>query len=1575
LGRIIGLIGGTCVLIAVVRLTNLQHEDHTLRAGTEAAQSQPQLAPRDAYRHGKEAYLRGKYDEALPLLEAAANSAAGLTEIDRRNAVEYLSRTQLKMAQQAAGIRAQSPDSDPFAFENESAAGSDPVADATRTRVERLMNSARAALKKGDQQEAYKLALQANQLSKTVGLKFDAKEQTPAAFLAQLQNVGSPVTASKAAGRGPTELPEWADPATGVTTAAGTASSSGIELVSAETVAEPVPTPKAPASSNSKAHALSLVKSARADLKAGQLEEARRKALQAQQMGVAYDLFDDRPELLLAEIDRRGGTNTILNNVAQAEPAAAPAAPATAGTGSDKQQAARLLELARQDLKNGNMAGAQEKAQQAQQLSVAYKLFEDRPELVMNDIAAFQAASNIAQKSASPTKATTAAGSPEVKKQAKDLLAQARAALTEGRMDDARQLARDAESLKATYGLFDDRPEIVLADVARATARGDGKATAITEAPLFGQDVATKADEEDITLTPQQKAARLLQDARQLMDAGQYDEARIKAEQAGQINIAYGVFSDRPDVILGEIAQAQAGNVSAKTPTANVQTADVQFTGDAPAAKTFPASQTANRKVANSADFDAPPIVVPGGLSAVEYYNLGLAELGRGNRDAALQAFAAAHSSGQRLDSVRTQRLQDYMRELSPRNASKIQQTSRQTATNDLSVAPFEEPNPIDAAAQAESVKFDRMRTETLNAVFRAERLREKDPEQSLEIIDRQMAAVEGAELGEQAALSLMRSLQKTHTSLQNEIMQQKPNLDQKRKNEEVLAALERDRNNKLRVEEEFAKLVDEYNTLFEQRRYAEAEVVSKKAKELDPKNPVTQTLFWKARMARRVESNEQLKLDKEENFIRTLDEVEQALVNKVGDNPIDFGESWSDITKRRPKGKYGVDNRTRSDEEIRIEESLKRRISLHEDGATLGEVMKKISTLVGINIVFDQLGLEEEGVTSNVPVAIDVDGITVKSALNLMLEPHRLGYMVEDEVLKVTSRMRQQGELVVATYPVADLVIPIPNFLPANTNPFQIQSPLSPMQMGGGGQFSVPTAGQPFAQVGPDPLSGTGSQGADRMAGAAPRADFNTLTDLITSTISPDSWDNVAGSGAIRHYETTLSLVVRQTQKVHEEIADLLEQLRRLQDLQVTIEVRFVTVSDRFFERIGIDFDFNIQDSVGGPDIDNNNIPLLPFGAVQIPQAGQVAQAGQAQQQGQQNQAQGGGGFFNTNIPNQQLLNRDSYPKNTVVGLSAPETFSSDLDVPFRQGSFEVGVPTFGGFNPNAGVQMGLAVLSDIEAFFFIQAAQGDSRANLLFAPKVTLFNGQLATVFSGVSRPFVVSVVPTVGFFSAGFQPIITSVFDGVNLTVQAVISADRRFVRLTVLPTFQNLTDVFTFSFQGGGGIGGQGGGGQLGQQGLGGGLAGGGGGGQFGGGGGGGGQFGIGGGLGMQQMLGASMFTQQQNQGGNRGNQNQGGQNNQAAGNQTVTVQQPVTETVNVSTTVSVPDGGTVLLGGVKRLREGRNMAGVPILNKIPYVSRLFKNTGVGRETESLMLMVTPRIIIQEEEEELLGIPTE
>ena len=85
-------------------------------------------------------------------------------------------------------------------------------------------------------------------------------------------------------------------------------------------------------------------------------------------------------------------------------------------------------------------------------------------------------------------------------------------------------------------------------------------------------------------------------------------------------------------------------------------------------------------------------------------------------------------------------------------------------------------------------------------------------------------------------------------------------------------------------------------------------------------------------------------------------------------------------------------------------------------------------------------------------------------------------------------------------------------------------------------------------------------------------------------------------------------------------------------------------------------------------------------------------------------------------------------------------------------------------------------------------------------------------------------------------------------------------------------------------------------------------------------------------------------------------------------QGTTIQEPITSNFSVYTTVNVPDGGTALLGGIKSLSEGRSEGGVPILSKIPYVKRLFSNSAIGRETTSMLMTVTPRIIIQEEEEE-------
>jgi hypothetical protein len=58
------------------------------------------------------------------------------------------------------------------------------------------------------------------------------------------------------------------------------------------------------------------------------------------------------------------------------------------------------------------------------------------------------------------------------------------------------------------------------------------------------------------------------------------------------------------------------------------------------------------------------------------------------------------------------------------------------------------------------------------------------------------------------------------------------------------------------------------------------------------------------------------------------------------------------------------------------------------------------------------------------------------------------------------------------------------------------------------------------------------------------------------------------------------------------------------------------------------------------------------------------------------------------------------------------------------------------------------------------------------------------------------------------AAYQPVITVLSEGVTLSASAVVSADRRYVRLSLSPAFTALTDVFTFSFLSSGGGQGQG-----------------------------------------------------------------------------------------------------------------------------------------------------------------------
>jgi len=114
-------------------------------------------------------------------------------------------------------------------------------------------------------------------------------------------------------------------------------------------------------------------------------------------------------------------------------------------------------------------------------------------------------------------------------------------------------------------------------------------------------------------------------------------------------------------------------------------------------------------------------------------------------------------------------------------------------------------------------------------------------------------------------------------------------------------------------------------------------------------------------------------------------------------------------------------------------------------------------------------------------------------------------------------------------------------------------------------------------------------------------------LQNLIQRTIEPDSWLYVSGGGAggiggvggaggiggvggaqgmagteitdaegrgEMHFFRSTQMVVFQTPKVHQQIEELLKLLRGTHGTQVSIEIRFLSISNNFLEDIGLDID-----------------------------------------------------------------------------------------------------------------------------------------------------------------------------------------------------------------------------------------------------------------------------------------------------------------------------------------------------------------------------------------------------------------
>lgn len=80
---------------------------------------------------------------------------------------------------------------------------------------------------------------------------------------------------------------------------------------------------------------------------------------------------------------------------------------------------------------------------------------------------------------------------------------------------------------------------------------------------------------------------------------------------------------------------------------------------------------------------------------------------------------------------------------------------------------------------------------------------------------------------------------------------------------------------------------------------------------------------------------------------------------------------------------------------------------------------------------------------------------------------------------------------------------------------------------------------------------------------------------------------------------------------------------------------------------------------------------------------------------------------------------------------------------------------------------------------------------------------------------------------------------------------------------------------------------------------------------------------------------------------------------------VTIQLPELDIQRVRTTVPMPDGGTVMLGGLKVSEKQDLRSSIPLLGKVPVVRFLFERKGNYASNQKLLILVTAKIVIPQE----------
>ena len=524
-----------------------------------AAETEPAVrrSAQDLFKAGKAAYLQGRYAESVQLLESAHGRNAELHDTERTELDTYLTRARLKLDElsQSEGLVARGQSQDrPYTRgtpPGRPAPGADPRKPAggnERPAAEKLMSEAKALAARGDFDAAAQKALQA----KTFKVQWRSDEQTPTAFLQSL----AALEKRKSQGKAPP----------------------GEQLFSGK------PSQPLPGSGMGPGMGATRPSAAAPKMKDSQVSPAGAEMPASRTAGRRIPV-----QLETGFEEEAGGVVQAGASQAQGEEE------------EIVQVAGKTPEIYRGGARDGSEASQTPTAARAVTAKTPTAA-KPAPVASRTPAPATSAPGNSARTA--PRTSPMVTSTDALRMRADMLVKRARQAFDAGRLDEAQRLAKSAQRLQQegglTYGADEDSPAMLLTEVGRqkesqATAQAEKAAeeevaaneTIIERAPVAkpkmtpeptpeeeaSESIKPKAvagtgrkpEENRLENPARQQALGLLQEARTALEEGRLDEAKEKSQKARAMDVVYGAFDDRPELLLADVDRASRTGMLAKS--------------------------------------------------------------------------------------------------------------------------------------------------------------------------------------------------------------------------------------------------------------------------------------------------------------------------------------------------------------------------------------------------------------------------------------------------------------------------------------------------------------------------------------------------------------------------------------------------------------------------------------------------------------------------------------------------------------------------------------------------------------------------------------------------------------------------------------------------------------------------------------------------------------------------------------------------------------------------------------------------------------------------------------------------